>query len=278
MKKLFNPFLSVLIIAAAIGLTVVACTEETPKEETYFLDVADVGDGIWDTGNEYEEVYIVTFDGAAPEGEVIAETTVEGLPGGIIATIVYYGIGDPTDGSVAPLSTPIVPYQAAVNYNVQSTVSPGTASVTITVSSGEDGVEPVSETFMLTVNDPNTGSTDCNTDLAGDYAGPGTCAPQGWGDTHVDFAVTTDPNTLDVYIEFFDQGSTVTATLDCNNNSFTIPQQVCTVGNGAQQVNVDGGGTWVIGQSSTTINLMYNTQVVGSTDPPAACQVDLTKQ
>lgn len=278
MKKLFNPFLSVLIIAAAIGLTVVACTEETPKEETYFLDVADVGDGIWDTGNEYEEVYVVTFNGAAPEGEVVAETTVEGLPTGITATIVYYGIGDPTDGSVAPLSTPVVPYQAAVNYNVQSTVTPGTASVTITVSSGEDGVEPVSETFMLTVNDPNTGSNDCNTDLAGNYAGPATCAPPGWGDTHVDITTTTNETVVEVYVEFFDPGSTMEATLDCGNNSFTIPQQTCTVGGGAQQLTVDGSGTFVFGQGDTTIVLIYNSQLVGSSDPPVPCQVDLTKQ
>ena len=278
MKNLVYNISLVAVVATLIGLTFGACTGDSNDPETeYALWLPGVEDVVWDLGEEYEEVYVVTYDGATPEGEVIATVTIDGLPTGINTTIQYFNIGDPTDGTVPPLSTPTPPYQAAVKYDVESSATLGTAAVTITVSSGEEGVNPVSQTFMLTVTDPGTGGTDCNTALAGNYAGPGNCSPPGWGDTHVDVFVTTDPNNVDVYVEFFDQGSNMAATLDCGNSSFTIPQQTVTAGNGAQQLNVEGSGTWVFGQGDTTIVLIYQWQVAGSSDPPTTCQIDLTK-
>lgn len=279
MKTFVYNITAVAAVSALLGLSFGACTRDSNDPATEFaVSLASVSDANFDAGNEYEATYTVAYDNGAPEYEVVAITSLEGVPNGIVATVLYYNIGEPTDGSVAPLSSPTLPYQAVVNYNVESGAIPGSYTITVSVDPDGEEVTGASESFTLTVNDPGSGSTDCNTNLAGNYAGPGTCAPQGWGDTHVDVFVTTDPDNVEVYVEFFDQGSTVLATLDCNNSSFTIAQQTVTFGNGAQQVNIEGSGTWIFGQADTTLVLIYEGQVVGSSDPPATCQVDLTKQ
>lgn len=279
MKKLFNPVLSVLSVAIVIGCVFGACQDNTATENdiTFFdTDISEADDEIWEPGNEYDVVYEVVFVNEAPNTEVLAPISVDGLPNDILTTILYYEIGAPTDGSVPPLTDPILPYQAAVNYNVQSGVVAGTYTITITTDPDNDQVPSVSTTFDLTTTDPSAPS--CNTDLIGNFAGPADCTPPGFGDINSDFTLNNNPNLIDIYVELYEPGSILAAELNCGASTFTIPQQTVTAGNGAQQLNVDGSGSWVIDQNGTSVTLILNSQLVGSSDPPNTCLLDLLMQ
>lgn len=279
MRKTILNISAILAISGLLGLILNACQPDAtdpPEDDYYETEISSNGDETWDPGNEYDVVYQVVFVGQSPSTEVLAPATVSGLPNGVIATINYYEVGVPTDGSVPPLTNPVLPYQAKVNYNVQSGVVPGTYTITVAMDPDNNQVAPASTTFGLTTTDP--GSTTCNTLLIGNYAGPASCTPPGFGDIGSDFSVNADDNKIDIYVALYDQGSNLVADLNCGTSSFTIPQQTVMAGGGTQQLNVDGSGTWTVAPGDTTLILILNSQLVGSSDPPNTCQIDLTKQ
>lgn len=264
-----------------------SCTDESKNDDPpveipdiQFVSVlTDVTIPQGGTASDYGSVTLVSIEDTIILTAIAYD--ISGLPSGVTATLEAREFGSNGAGAVVDA---FVPCDLLMNYTVGQSATPGSYQITLTVApydaddqsqDPEFGTE-IQTTFTLTVTEAS--SSSCNQNLAGNYAGPATCAPQGWGDTHVDVTTTSNSNVVDIYVEFFDPGSTMEATLDCGGGSFTIAQQICTVGGGAQQINVDGSGTFVFSQGDTTIVLVYNSQLVGSSDPPVPCQVDLTKQ
>lgn len=124
------------------------------------------------------------------------------------------------------------------------------------------------------VGDTAGGGALCRDDVVADYSVADDCAPTGF--PVVDGQCSAGPGENDVTLSFELMGTAqIAASVDCNNNTLTIPSQ--TVNTGAQDIEIDGSGTFTITQDGATMIITYNAKIAGSSDAPTTCNATWTE-
>ena len=164
------------------------------------------------------------------------------------------------------------PFQTTLQFVAESDAIEGDYVLKVEGSYSQDFDEVVSESFTLTISkESSNNSNECGDYLEGQYSGPDTCAPQGFGDVAVDLVYITDGDTIKLNHEFY--STDIVAILDCDNETFTVPSQNVTVTGGAQSGTISGEGSIEI-STDTSVIFIYTTVIQSNS---LTCRADLEK-
>jgi hypothetical protein len=130
------------------------------------------------------------------------------------------------------------------------------------------------DTLYVTVSALGSGGGGgCRDNLTLDFSVNDDCAPTGFPITDGFCSAGAGANDLLLNMELFGTAQ-ISATVDCNNNTLSIPMQI--INTGTQNIDIDGSGTFNVTANGVTMDIMYNAKVSGSTDPPATCTSNWT--